>query len=389
MKKNCILFLLSFLLIFSGYAAAADDYNEDEPFTDTFNNVSVDLKAGPPKIDAQAGIVMDYFSARVLYEKNAYIERPMASTTKVMTAIVALERGNLSDEVTVSKHAASVSGSTIHLRTGDRLTLETLLYGLMLNSGNDAAIAIAEHIGGSEEGFVAMMNKKAAQIGADNTHFVTPYGLDRDGHYSTPYDLALMTRYALNNPVFNKIVSTKQITIDDRNFHSSNEMLSIYSGADGVKTGYTGKAGRCLITSATRDNERFISVVLNSPTRSARALSSKKVLDYAFGTYKTVTLIGSDTFINTLPLKDGISKNVIVGTREKVSLPLKEDEISLIDTKIDLPEMIFAPVYDGMAVGVMEFLMDGKVIASCTIEVKEDVRLKLYWDYVLDFLYCV
>lgn len=194
-----------------------------------------------PIIDAAAAIVMDTETGRVLFEKNAYSRRPIASTTKIMTGILAIEMGDLNDEVTVSKGASRIWGSVIDLQQGEKLKLGELLYGLMLSSGNDAAIAIAEHIGGTLENFLEMMNKKARLIGARNTNFKSPHGLDMEGHYSTAYDIALITRYALENPIFSKIVATKQAVIPKRNLYNTNEMLEMYHGADGVKTGYTGK----------------------------------------------------------------------------------------------------------------------------------------------------
>ncbi|HHY79044.1 MAG TPA: D-alanyl-D-alanine carboxypeptidase, partial [Thermoanaerobacter sp.] len=191
-----------------------------------------------PSISAKAAIVMDQETGRVLYEKNSHEKLPMASTTKIMTLLVALEKGNLNDIVTVSKRAASVGGSSIWLSPGEKIDMESLLYGLMLNSGNDAATAIAEHIGGSVESFVEIMNQKAKEIGAYNTHFVTPSGLDIgiDDHYTTAYDLALITRYAFRYPKFAEIVSTKEKTIPwegkewDRYLRNKNKLLWIYEG---------------------------------------------------------------------------------------------------------------------------------------------------------------
>ena len=256
----------------------ADDINEEVPASSIFEDLSIETYNNEDlNINARSAIVMDFESGRVLFEKNAYQKRPMASTTKVMTAIVALENGNLDDHVTVSRNAASIHGSLMHLGAGETLTLRELMYGLLLCSGNDAAIAIAEHIGGSVDGFLEMMNNKAKEIGAINTNFTSPHGLDGVGHYSTAYDMALITRYALKIPVFNEIVKTTSIQIGNRYLHNTNEMLTSYQGADGVKTGYTGKAGRCLITSATRDGRRFISVVLFCDSRAQRALSSKNI----------------------------------------------------------------------------------------------------------------
>lgn len=194
-------------------------------------------------VSAQYACLIDSLSGKVLYEKNAYARHSMASTTKIMTALVALENGNMDDVVTVSANAAGTEGSSIYLKAGEKITLQNLLYGLMLESGNDAAIAIAEHIGGSVERFAEMMNEKAASIGANNTQFKNPNGLDEEGHYTTAYDLALITREALRNKNFAEIVATKQKTIRNldesfpRSLSNHNKLLSLYSGCDGVKTG--------------------------------------------------------------------------------------------------------------------------------------------------------
>jgi D-alanyl-D-alanine carboxypeptidase (penicillin-binding protein 5/6) len=240
----------------------------------------------PPALNAMAAVLIEESSGRVLYSKNATKKRSIASTTKIMTALVALENGELENVVTVSKRAASIGGSTIGLRTGDKYTLKEMLHALLMISANDAAIAIAEHVGGTVENFAAMMNKRAVSLGAVNSNFVTPHGLDRENQYSTAYDVALITREALKNPVFAKIVSTTSSSIPGHNLYNTNELLGSYRGVDGVKTGYTGKAGRCLVTTAKRDGMRLISVVLGSPTRNARAEASRKLLDYGFENFR-------------------------------------------------------------------------------------------------------
>ena len=200
-------------------------------------------KAKALGVSAQYACVMDSLTGRVLFEKNAYARHSMASTTKIMTALVALESGNTNDIVTVSANAAGTEGSSIYLKAGEKITLKDLLYGLMLESGNDAAIAVAEHIGGSVEGFAELMNQKAKAVGANQTQFKNPNGLDEDGHYTTAYDLALITRAALRNKDFAEIVATKRKTISNgeesygRSLANHNKLLTIYKGCDGVKTG--------------------------------------------------------------------------------------------------------------------------------------------------------
>lgn len=223
---------------------------------------------GPPN-HAQAAALIDVTSGRLLYSKNGDDRLRIASLTKIMTAIVAIEQGKLSDRVTVSKNAFAKEGSSLFLKLGEEMTLENLLYGLMLRSGNDAATAIAEHVGGTEEGFVLLMNEKAAELGLSNTHFMNPHGLDHDEHYSSANDLAMLTAYALQNPIFSEIVKTPTKRAPNPNaswdykWDNKNKMLRFYEGADGVKTGYTKKAFRCLVSSATRGGQQIAAVTLN------------------------------------------------------------------------------------------------------------------------------
>lgn len=259
----------------------------------------------PPATGARAVALIDVASGRILHSVNGDTPMRIASLTKIMTAIVAIEHGRLEDEVKVSARAASREGSSIYLRAGDRVSLETLLYGLMLRSGNDAATAIAEHVGGSEEGFVFLMNLKAEEIGLSHTRFKNPHGLDEDGHYSTANDLARLTAYALKNPVFRQIVATKVKTAPNPNgewdyrFVNKNKMLFLYEGADGVKTGYTKLARRCLVSSATRNGQQLAAVTLNDGDDWA---DHRRLLDYGFAAFPLQEVIATGQRVAKLPL---------------------------------------------------------------------------------------
>ncbi len=362
----------------------ADDANEELPASSIFEDLSIETyNTGDVNINARSAIVMDFETGRVLFEKNAYQRRPMASTTKVMTAIVALENSSLDELVTVSRNAASIHGSLMHLKAGETLTLRELMYGLLLCSGNDAAIAIAEHVGGSVDKFLEMMNEKAREIGALNTNFTTPHGLDDPGHQKTAYEMALITRYALNNPVFNEIVKTTSIQIGNRYLYNTNEMLTGYEGADGVKTGYTGKAGRCLITSATRGDRRFISVVLFCDSRVQRALSSKIILDYAFSRYNLHTVIKSE-YLGTLPVIKGYENSLPVYVEKTVSMPLTEEEAANLYTRISLPEYIHAPVTEKTVVGTLSVYLDDKILCESPIRAGKSIKRKSILQYFID-----
>lgn len=252
--------------------------------------------AAPPPVSthAEASSVIDVKSNRIIFQENGDKRMRIASLTKVMTAIVAIENGALTDKVKVSHRAYGKEGSSIYLHLGEEMTLHNMLYGLMLRSGNDAATAIAEHVGGSVEGFVYLMNEKARLLGMKNTSFKNPHGLDEDGHYSSANDMAILTAYALRNPTFQEIVKTKVKTAPNPNekwdykWTNKNKMLSMYEGADGVKTGYTKLAHRTLISSATRNGQQFAVVTLNDGDDWN---DHKNLLNYAFKHYPLMTIV--------------------------------------------------------------------------------------------------
>ncbi|MCL6558998.1 MAG: D-alanyl-D-alanine carboxypeptidase, partial [Firmicutes bacterium] len=221
----------------------------------------------PPVVTAGAAVLVDARTGQVLYGKNEGQKRPPASTTKIMTALLALEGGDLKQTVTVSPRAASVGEASLDLKAGEKLTLEELIYGALLHSGNDACVAIAEHIAGTEKNFVLLMNQKAKMIGAKDTTFKNTNGLPAPGHLTTAKDLAVLTRYALSNSTFQKIVRTREKTIGEqekRYLHNTNRLLWSYDWINGVKTGTTNEAGCCLVASAAREGRQLISVVLHS-----------------------------------------------------------------------------------------------------------------------------
>lgn len=242
---------------------------------------------------AEAAALIDVKSGRLLYSHQGDKRMRIASTTKIMTAIIAIAQGELSDQVKVSKNAFGKEGSSIYLKLNEEMSLHHMLYGLMLRSGNDAATAIAEHIGGSEQGFVLLMNEKARELGMENSNFMNPHGLDHDDHYSTANDMAKLTAYALQNPVFQEIVKTEIKKVPnpseswDHVWTNKNKMLNIYEGADGVKTGYTKTARRCLVSSATRNGQQLAVVTLNDPNDWR---DHGSLLDWGFANYKLTPL---------------------------------------------------------------------------------------------------
>lgn len=287
-------------------------------------------KASPAPLtglSAEAAAVIDVTSGRLLYSKEGDKRMLIASLTKVMTAIVAIEQGNLADMVLVGNNAAGKEGSSIFLTVNQKMSLLHLLYGLMLRSGNDAAIAIAEHVGGSVEGFAYLMNQKARELGMDRSQFMNPSGLDQEGHYSTANDMAILTAYALKNPVFQEIVKTKVKKVPnpdegwDYVWANKNKMLSIYTGGDGVKTGYTKAAGRCLISSATRGGQQVAVITLNASNDWA---DHGRALDYSFKHYPLSIIVEKGKPIEGTDLVSPVT----------FSYPLSGDEIGLIHQEI-------------------------------------------------------
>lgn len=341
---------------------------------------------------AECYCVIDSVTGRILYEKNAHVRRGMASTTKIMTAIVALETANLSDVVAVSYNASRTEGSSLYLKPGDRMTVEDLVYGLMLNSGNDTAVALAEHIGGSVEGFAQMMNDKARQIGANNTCFQNPNGLHSDGHYTTAYDLAIITRYALKKPIFAKIVATKTHKVnvigDDRTIYLSNHnrLLSQLDGCDGVKTGYTKKTGRCLVSSVTHDGWQAICVTLNAPDDWN---DHKMLINRAFEEYKPQKVLKTRQFMCTAAVEDGESDSVRLLAAGDFFIPAKKGEVFELDLIYHVPQTLNAPVGFEQQVGSAEVVYNGVSIGSVGLVSENAVYVMEkpgYWDYLKGIL---
>ncbi len=317
---------------------------------------AVAAPAPPPMNHAESAVLIDVHSGRILYSKNGDKEMRIASLTKIMTSILAIESGRLSDQVTVSSRAYGTEGSSIYLKLGQKISLQDLLYGLMLRSGNDAAVAIAEHVGGSIEGFAYMMNEKAEWLGLKHTHFVNPHGLDAKDHYSSANDLAVLTAYALGNPVFRDIVKTKVKTVPNPDgewnyrWNNKNKMLSLYEGADGVKTGYTKTANRCLVSSATRNGQQLAVVTLNDSYDWA---DHQLLLDYGFEHFPQSRLIEQGSVLPALHLAVG----------QSVDYPLNEGESALITRRAERVDPDSTDYRLGLR-GRLTFYLKGQSIAS-------------------------
>lgn len=335
-------------------------------------------------LNCLSGVVIDQESGRVLYGKDENRILAMASTTKIITAIVALEKGSLMDRVVVSKKAAAIGGSSAGLKEGERITLEELLYALMLRSGNDAAIAIAEHISGNVENFIKLMNEKAMELGAYNTSFVTPHGLDAENHYTTAYDLGRITAYTMKNEVFSKIVSTKTVSSGvsgnfNRGYTNINKFLYRIENSDGVKTGYTGNAGKCLVASVKHDNGRYICVVLNS---SDRWKDAERLVKYADTNYKYVKIMSDEESIRRFKVYGGNQRYITGKIKGELYLPVsvKEEEKYLL--RIYAPSVLFSPIEENELIGNVVVIIKDKICAKYPIYSDREVKRKNFIDII-------
>lgn len=326
-----------------------------------------------PSTSAESAVLIDSKTGRVMYSYNHNIRRPMASTTKIMTALLAIEYGNLDSIVTVKDNAVGVEGSSIYLAKGEKILLKDLLYGLMLRSGNDAAIAIAEHISGSVDKFVELMNKKAKDIGAINTKFVNPHGLHDSNHFSTAYDLAIITKEAMKMDFFREIAKTKTWVADreiNQYFSNKNDVLWEYKGGDGVKIGYTRAAGRCLVASATRDEVQLIAVVINDGNWFNDCY---RMLDYGFDNYKPALLLSRGQLLKKIEILNGDRDFLNLLYEDDLIIPVKEDEKEKIKIVLNLPDSLNAPVYKGEKLGNIKVFLEGELLY--TKEIKSTIEI--------------
>lgn len=316
--------------------------------------------SGPPGLSAASAILVDGESGRVLFEQNAREERPIASITKLMTALVAAESAaSLEEEVTIRPEWTGIEGSSIYLRAGETVSLETLLYGLLLNSGNDAAVAVAGYCAGDVDAFVERMNERAAELGMKQTHFTNPNGLSEDGHYSTAYDMALLAQACLENETVAKIAATKSITLGTRTFTNHNKLLWRYEGCTGMKTGYTEKAGRTLVSSARRNGQTLIAVTLCAPNDWA---DHAAMFDYGFAAFSENVLCRAGKEFRNVPVQGGLVPFVSAVTAEELYFPLAAGE--QIRAQVTLPACVEAPVEEGDVLGRLSFYLGDTLIGE-------------------------
>ena len=396
--KTCKFFIIFviFISIFSGIT-----YADDIDFETEYSIETIAPQDTVPSINSRAGIVLDRNSGMILYGKNENEKRKMASTTKIMTALIVIENSNLNDIVTISSKSAGTGGSRLGLHKNDKISVSDLLYGLMLCSGNDAAVALAEYVGGSIENFAELMNKKAIEIGLTSTHFVTPHGLDNDDHYTTAYELAILTNYALNNDIFKKYVGTKTQTItinsSSKTLNNTNELLGYLDGVYGVKTGFTNGANRCLVTAVKRNNMDLICIVLGADTKKDRTRDSIELIEYAFKNFSPYNIKERiENEFNNWLLCNSNSFSASKGTSNNISpyldninyeyLPLSSNQIENLNIYIYCNYNLTSPLKKDSIIGFLSINLDDKNIITLNIKNGNFISKMTYKDFFESFI---
>ncbi len=345
------------------------------------NSMSVSFAQTDKGLDivAETGVLINASTGEVLYNKNMNQKMYPASTTKIMTALLVLENLDLSSTVIIDRETSETEGSSIQLLEGEKISVEQLLYALLLKSANDSAVALAKQVAGSVPEFAKMMNARAQALGANNTNFVSPNGLPDDHHYTTAYDLGLIAKEAMKNSEFQKIVITLKYTIpqsnksDARILQNPNYLLSKYEGATGIKTGYTSEAGRCLVAGAKRGNMELISVVLKS-TAAARFSDAISLLDYGFENYKSIVAVKKGDFVGEIRVSRGEVRHAQIDAGESSYLTVpKQTNESTVSTKVLIEGTIRAPITKGQKVGTVEIFQGSTLVGEVDAVVSENV----------------
>ena len=403
-KTRIFLFFIIFLIVFQASIYSDDVVSEQNyAIDDIYSTIEVSTNHEEvPQINARHAIVLDRNSLMPLYCKNEQERCKMASTTKIMTAIITIELCDLNQTVTISQKSALTGGSRLGLSKNDKITVENLLYGLMLCSGNDCAVALAEHIAGNTENFAIEMNKKANELNLANTNFVTPHGLDNNEHYTTAYDLAILTDYALKNEFFSKIVKTKSYTVfinnATKNIQNTNELLGNYEGIYGVKTGFTNGANRCLVSVCKKNDIDVICVVLGCDTKKDRTKDSISLLNYI---YNNFTLVNIQDILykkfdewnkihkNSFFINKGVSSTFdlfLDQTQVKYTyVVIKKNHLDKINFSISFASYFEAPVYEYTKIGTIALYLDNTILYEVNILNNNSINKKNIQNYLSYF----
>lgn len=405
-KFLLIIFLLFELISFNFYFVQSDDLENDTTninsnIVNSLETSSTEISEKIPTTNSRSCVVIDRLTKQILYGKNENNQVKMASTTKIMTAIIVIENGNLDKTTEISKKAAMTGGSRLGLKTNDKITIYDLLYGLLLCSGNDAAVALAEYVAGGVPEFADLMNQKAIALGLGNTKFESPHGLDSDNHYTTAYELALLTDYALNNSTFAKIVKTKKYTVTINGFpkslNNTNELLGNLDGVYGVKTGFTNGANRCLVSSCKRNDMDIICVVLGADTKKFRTQDSIKLIEYTFKNFEHMDikplieqeLLNCKQKYNNIYIYKGnpeyITFNIL--NLENTIITINKTEKNNIKTISYINDKISVPIYkNSTPIGYIKVICGNETIENIDIISDVSVFKKTWIDYFAYFL---
>ena len=390
MKKLLILFLIFFSLVLTTHA-------EDTTQSESVNSKSTNISLAE---NAKSAIMLEASTGKIIFEKNANEKLPMASMTKMMTLLIIMENienGNIkwSDSVITSEHAASMGGSQIFLEVGEEMTVEELVKGICIASGNDAAVAMAEKIGGTEEEFVKLMNKKAKELQLKNTNFTNACGLDSDKHYSSAHDMAIIGKELVKYDKILEYTGTYEDYLrknTDKSFWlvNTNKLVRYYKGVDGLKTGYTEKAGFCITTTAKKDNMRLITVVMGEPSTKIRNAETTSMLDYGFNTYKIDTVASSQKIIASKKVTNGI---------DKIANIVPKTDINILNTKLGTKRnvtynlelsTISAPIKKGDSIGKINVMENNKIIMTIDATTTKDINKAnifiVYYRNLLDII---
>ena len=405
MKKRIISLIILLIICTSNIIIFADDEIEEynKKIDNNEINKTIETSANlndEPKINSRSAVVIDRKSKNIIYGKNENVKKAMASTTKIMTAMVVIQNTNLNNTVEISKKAAGTGGSRLGLKVGDKITVKDLLYGLLLRSGNDCAVALAEYVAGSVPEFSNLMNQNAQMVGLNNTHFVTPHGLDEEEHYTTAYELAILADYALNNEVFAQIVNTKSYTINinksSKALNNTNELLGNLNGVYGVKTGFTNGAGRCLVTSIKRGNLDVICVVLGADTKKDRTRDSAKLIEYTFNKYEEINISEkvkesfekwNEINANRINIEKGESSKLELTLNDKDKIftyPIEKGTEDNINIEINANLNLKAPVLENSKIGKMKVYYNAKELLEIDIINTNKINKKRIKNYMSD-----
>ncbi len=349
------------------------------------SNIIENVYANTIDISSPAAVVICEDTGRILLDKNMNEKRKMASLTKLMTSIILVENCKMDEKITIDKRACYIGGSEAGIKPNEEVTTKDLLYGMLLPSGNDCALAVAYHIGGDIENFANIMNKKAVELGLKNTSFANPHGLDSDNHYTTAYEMALIAKYAKEYNEIEKAVSTTSTTVKfgERNvfLSNTNALLRTYEAATGMKTGFTNGANRCLVSSATKDNLNLIAVVLGSDTSKIRFNDSVKILDKVFNTYSYKDISNFLNIYINIPIIKGNNDCYIRNYAYEKYEALTDEEYSKIKVVENFINKINAPMYKGDYIGTYSLMLDDEILYSKDFYLEEDIPKKNFIEY--------